>query len=229
MTCDLFIADRLYSSWSLRGWLLFRAFGLPFNENLVGLYAGTMSEDMKPVAPARLVPAIKTADGTTVGESVAIAETLAELYPDAGLWPSDPAQRATARWLASEMAAGFGALRGDCPMQLLSVYSGFQPSDAVRKDLARLNTLWSHARTMAGTSSGWLFGEISAADVFFAPVAARVVGYNLPVTKMVRVYCDHWLANEHFKEWRKMGLAEAMQHNPYPIDLPKLPWPGDAD
>lgn len=213
----------------MRGWLLFRAFGLPFNENLVGLYTGTMAQDMKPVAPARLVPAIKTPDGTTVGESVAIAETLAELYPDAGLWPADPAQRATARWLASEMAAGFGALRGDCPMQLLSVYSGFQPSDAVRKDLARLDTLWSHARAVAGTSSGWLFGETSAADVFFAPVAARVVGYDLPVTDMVRAYCDHWLANDHFQEWRKLGLTEATPNDPYPVDLPKRPWPGDAD
>lgn len=121
MTYDLYIADRIYSSWSLRGWLMLEKFGLPCRLHMVGLYSGSMARDLAEVAPARLVPVLRTPEGTVVGESLAIAETLAERHPDLGLWPADPAQRATARWLAAEMVTGFTALRGACPMQLLRV------------------------------------------------------------------------------------------------------------
>ena len=102
MTYDLYIADRMFSSWSLRGWLMFDSFGLPVRPHMVGLYAGTMATDMAPVAPARLVPALRTPEGTVIGESLAMAETLAERHPEAGLWPADPALRATARWLCTD-------------------------------------------------------------------------------------------------------------------------------
>jgi len=179
---DLIIGDRLFSSWSLRGWLMLVKFGLPYRVELAGLYTGTLAEDLAPYAPARLVPVMRTPEGTVVGETMAMAETLAERHPEAGLWPADPAARAMARWLVSEMHAGFSALRNDCPMQLLKVYQGFEPSDAVKADLARLEALWSMARSAHGTDSPWLFGAYSLADVFYAPVAARITGFDLPVS-----------------------------------------------
>ena len=105
MTYDLYIGDRMFSSWSLRGWLMLEKFGLPYRTNFIGLYGGTMAQDMAELAPARLVPTLRLPDGTVVGESMAMGETLHERHPDAGLWPADPAARATARWLASEMAS----------------------------------------------------------------------------------------------------------------------------
>lgn len=226
MTYDLHIGDRMYSSWSLRGWLACAAFGLPVRVHPVGLYSGTMARDMAGLAPARLVPALRTPEGTVVGESLAIAETLAERHPEAGLWPADAAARATARWLCAEMAAGFSALRGDCPMQLHRCYRGFQPSAAVRADLARIETLWDHARAVSGAKQGWLFGGYSLADVFYTPVAARVLGYGLPVGDAARAYCLALLRTAPMRDWRAQAQAAAL-HDPEPhaLDLPADPWP----
>ena len=226
MTYDLHIGDRAFSSWSLRGWLMFENFGLPFRTHMVGLYTGTMAQDLAALAPARLVPVMRTPDGIVVGETLAMAETLAERHPDAGLWPADPAARALARWLVSEMHSGFSALRTACPMQLLRVYDGFAPSDAVRADLARLETLWALARSRHGADTPWLFGRYSLADVFFAPVAARIAGYDLAVSAAARAYVDAHLADPAFRAWRLAGLDTRCDPEPYAIDLPSRPWPG---
>jgi len=225
MTYDLYIGDRLFSSWSLRGWLMLEKFGLPHNTHLVGLYAGTMAQDMAPLAPARLVPAIRTPDGVVVGESLAIGETLAERHPDAGHWPSNPAARATARWLCSEMTAGFTALRDACPMQLQHVYQGFAPSDAVKADLARVETLWAHARAISGAETGPLFGTYCLADVFYTPVAARIIGYDLTVSPQARAYCLSLLTDPAVRAWRADGLKVSYNPMPYALDLPTQPWP----
>lgn len=158
MTYDLFIGDRLFSSWSMRGWLMLEQFGMPYRSHMIGLYSGTMADDMAELGPARLVPALRLPDGTVVGESLAMAETLAERHPDANLWPRDPGSRATARWLCAEMVAGFQALRGECPMQLLHCWQGFAPESETRADLERIETLWAHARSVSGAASGPLFG-----------------------------------------------------------------------
>jgi len=226
MSYDLHIGDQAFSSWSLRGWLMFEKFGLPFRCHLAGLYTGTLAEDLAPLAPARLVPVMRTPDGIVVGETLAMAETLAERHPGAGLWPEDPAVRALARWLVSEMHAGFAALRGACPMQLLKVYQGFAPSDAVRADLARLETLWTTARKASGTDTPWLFGSYSLADVFFAPVAARIAGYDLPVSDDARAYVGAHLADPAFRRWRAAGLTKTYDPEPYALDLPSRAWPG---
>lgn len=225
MTYDLFIGDRMFSSWSLRGWLMFEKFNIPVRSHMVGLYSGTMADDMADLAPARLVPAVRTPDGTVIGESLAIAETLAEFHPDAGLWPADHAARATARWLCAEMVGGFSALRGDCPMQLLHCYQNFSSSEAVQADLARIETLWAHARRVSGQQSGWLFGEYSLADVFYTPVAARIVGYNLPVSDASRNYCHALLSDPAVIEWRKKAHEVTYDPVPYALALETKPWP----
>lgn len=204
---------------------MFEKFGIACEIRQVGLYAGTLSEDLAAVAPARTVPALRTPEGVAIGESLAIAETLAERHPDAGHWPRDAAHRATARWLCAEMATGFSALRAECPMQLLRCYRGFDPSPGVRADLDRLETLWRHARSVSGTSRGWLFGAYCLADVFFAPVAARVVGYELPVSGEARDYCHRLLSDPAMRAWRAEALRHPVVPEPYARDGPSAPWP----
>lgn len=228
MTYTLFIGDRTYSSWSLRGWLMLEAFGLPYRIADVGLYAGTLAADLAPVAPARLVPALLTPEGEALGDTLAMAETLAERHPGAGLWPADPAARMRARWLAAEMHSGFAALRGDCPMDLAHAYRGFAPSPAVLDDLDRLDRIWSAARDRFGGAGSWLCGGYSLADVFFAPVAARIAAYGLPVGAAAGAYVAAHLAHPAFRRWRAAGLTDRYDPAPYAQDLPPAPWPGPA-
>ncbi|MBL9047527.1 MAG: glutathione S-transferase, partial [Tabrizicola sp.] len=181
MTYDLVIGDRGYSSWSLRGWLLFDAFGLPVKTHSARLYTDELPTLLKDYFPARTAPTMRTPEGSVVPETIAIAEELATRHPDAGIWPSEPHARATARVLAAEMHAGFTALRSHCPMNLRVSYTDCQPPAEVLADLARLETLWSWARRTTGSTTPWLCGDYSAADAFFAPVATRIATYNLPV------------------------------------------------
>ncbi|WP_425051391.1 glutathione S-transferase N-terminal domain-containing protein [Psychromarinibacter sp. S121] len=228
MTYDLYIADRSFSSWSLRGWLMFARFGIPVRTHMIGLYDGTMREDLAALAPARLVPVMRTPEGTVVGDTLAMAETLHERHPDAGLWPADPALRGLARWIVAEMHSGFGALRGDCAMQLLYRYEGFAASDAVLADIDRVQELWATARKASGSDTPWLFGDYSLADVFYAPVAARIAGYGLPIGAKAQSYVDAHLAQPDFRRWRAMGLTKSYSPVPYALDLPTGPWPGPA-
>jgi len=138
----LFAADFAYSSWSLRGWLLLWAFGMDFRLRRAALRTPAFDRMKSERAPARTVPAMRIAsddhEDVIVWDSLAMAETLAELGPNAGHWPRDPSERATARSIAAEMHSGFGALRSECPMNMRRAYMGFEASEAVRADLARL-------------------------------------------------------------------------------------------
>lgn len=224
MTYDLYIGDRTFSSWSLRGWLMMEKFHIAHRVHMIGLYAGTMQQEMAALAPARLVPAMRCPDGTVVGESMAMAETLAEAHPDAHMWPQDAPARATARWLCAEMASGFSALRGACAMQLQHVNVGFEASEAVRTDLARIETLWDHAATFK-TDGPWLFGSYSLADAFYAPVCARIIGYDLPVSAAARAYCMTTINDPLFQQWRAEGLKVTYDPFPYDMGVPTADWP----
>ena len=151
MTYDLAIGDRAYSSWSLRGWLLFDAFGIPVRTHVARLYSDDLPRLLAEFPPARTVPAIRCPDGTVVADSLAIAEELASRHPEAGHWPADPRARAAARSLSAEMHSAFHALRGQCPMNLRVSYAGTPMTDALRSDLDRLETLWAWAREMSGS------------------------------------------------------------------------------
>ena len=137
----LFIGNKAYSSWSLRGWLLFDAFGIPVKTHSARLYTDELPNLLKGFFPAKTAPTMRTPDGTVVPETIAIAEELASRHPDAGIWPSDPHARATARVLAAEMHAGFTSLRSHCPMNLRVSYTDCDPTEAVLADLARLDDL----------------------------------------------------------------------------------------
>ena len=226
MTYDLFIGDRTFSSWSLRGWLMFEKFGLPCRTHMVGLYDGTLAQDLADMAPARLVPVMRSGDGVVVGDSLAMAETLAERHPDAGLWPHDPSARARARWLVAEMHSGFAPLRAECPMQLLHLVEGPPASEQVLADLARIEQLWTLARAGHGAAGPWLFGTYSLADVFYAPIAARIAGYGLPVGPEAQAYVEITLADTAFRQWRAMGLTKTYDPIPHDAGRPTQPWPG---
>ena len=226
MTYDLVISDRAYSSWSLRGWLLFDAFGIPVKTHSARLYTDELATMLRDYVPARTAPTVRTPDGTVIPETIAIAEELATRHPDAGLWPADPRARATARVLAAEMHAGFTALRSHCPMNLRASYQDCQPTGAVMADLARLETLWSWARANTGSRTPWLCGEYSAADAFFAPVAGRIAGYNLPVGPDAAMYVMAHLAHPSFRRWRAMGMVDGADQDYYRRDYPRRDWPG---
>jgi glutathione S-transferase len=226
MSYTLYIGDRMFSSWSLRGWLMLEKFGLPYDVRMVGLYAGTLAADLAHIAPARTVPAMTTPAGHVLTDSLAMAETLVEAHPERPLYPADPAARALARSICAEMHAGFGALRGQCPNMISHVWDGFVPSPAVLADLTRIEDLWALARARHGTpDSPWLFGAYSLADVFYAPVAMRITTYNLPVSAAAQSYVRAHLADRAFLAWRADALREIHDPWPYPMDLAQSPWP----
>ncbi|MDZ7907795.1 MAG: glutathione S-transferase [Gemmobacter sp.] len=228
MTYTLAIGDRAYSSWSLRGWLLFDAFGLPVATRLARLYTDELPTLLQEFFPARTAPALLFPDGLAIGESLAIAEELASRHPEAGMWPADPKARAVARMLASEMHAGYTAVRGFCPMNLRTSYESCDPPADVLADLDRVQLMWTWARETTGATGPWLCGAYSIADVFFAPLATRIATYNLPVGPAAAAYVAAHLAHPSFRRWRAMGLVDGADQPFYRRDYPQRPWPGPA-
>ncbi|SHH31872.1 glutathione S-transferase N-terminal domain-containing protein [Cognatishimia maritima] len=230
MTYDLIIGDYAYSSWSLRGWLLFEKFNIPRKVTLLDFDSkASVAEQLATHAPARTVPTIRTPDGAIISESYAIAEDLADRHPDAGIWPSTPKHRSIARSLAAEMHSGFAALRSVCPMNLRTAFDWATPSPDVLADLIRIETLWDWARDACGTGEGdWLCGDYSAADAMYAPVAMRIAGYNLPVSDAARAYVDLHLNDLALRRWRAMGLVHGAHLSRYDQPHPERPWPGPA-
>jgi glutathione S-transferase len=226
MHYDLVIGDRAYSSWSLRGWLLFDAFGIEVKTISARLYTNELATVLRDFFPGKTAPTMRTPDGIVVPETIAIAEELASRHPNASHWPTDPKARAIARVLAAEMHAGFGALRGFCPMNLRVSYTDCGPSAEVLADLQRLETLWAWAKQETGSKQDWLCGDYCAADAFFAPVAARVATYNLPLGGAAMTYVQAHLAHPSFRKWRAMGMVDGADQEFYRRNYPTRPWPG---
>lgn len=228
MTYDLVIGDYAYSSWSLRGWLLFEKFDIPRNVTLVEFSSdASVKEQMPSFAPARTVPTIRTPDGGIISESYAIAEDLADRHPDAGIWPKNPKHRSVARSLAAEMHSGFASLRNACPMNLRQSFVWESPDAAVLADLTRIEEIWAWARNECGTEDGgWLCGNYSAVDAMYAPVAMRIAGFSLPVGRSALAYVDMHLNDLALRRWRAMGLVRGAHLSRY--DQPHLQraWPG---
>jgi len=226
MTYKLILGDYAYSSWSLRAWLLFERFGIARDTKFVDFKKGGVPEQMPGWSPAKTVPAMRTPDGAIIGESLAIAEELASRHPDVGFWPENPLARATARTLASEMHAGFGALRADHPMNLRQAFVDVQPTEAVQKDLRRLELIWDHAREVCAPTGPWLCGDYGIVDAFYAPVAARISGYGLQVSDSAQAYVEAHLADPAFRGWRAMGLVRGDTLNRYAQTYSTTDWRG---
>ena len=228
MTYSLAIGDKTYSSWSLRGWLLFEKFNIPVTVETARMYSSDFIAMLANFGGGRLVPAIRfdTSGGSViVSDTLAIAETLAEQHHDKKMWPQNPAARGFARSITAEMHSGFIALRNDCTMNLRHCYCGFIPSEKVLADLARVETIWTEARTRWGSNGPWLFGGYSIADAFYAPLATRLLTYDLPMSKIASDYVQTTVNDLSFKQWRAEGLAENYVQPGYDMDLEKIPWP----
>ena len=223
----LAIGDRTYSSWSLRGWLLFEAFEIPVSLRTARMYTDEFPKMLEEFKPATTVPSLLIeGQDQAIWDSLAIAETLHERHPDAGVWPKDAALRAMARSLTAEMHSGFGALRDECTMNLEYSYLDFPVSDAVKANLARLEKIWAIALEQSG--GPWLCGAYSAVDVFFAPVASRVATYNLPLGAQAKTYVEQHLNDGAFRRWRAMGRAQNYRQDTYQLPYKKGDWVGPA-
>ncbi|MEO1493983.1 MAG: glutathione S-transferase [Pseudomonadota bacterium] len=231
MDFTLFVGDYAYSSWSLRGWLLLDAFGIPFTLRHAHMKTPAFEDLRAEMAPSRLVPTLAVSDGTRapvmVWETLAIAETLHEYYNQVGLWPKGESARPTARAVAAEMHAGFTALRSACPMNMRRAYEGFDVSDDVRADLNRLSAVWAHARARATEDGPFLFGAFSAVDAFFAPVASRIATYGLAMPDADMEYVAAVLGHPSVRRWRAMGQADGHLQSQYEFDYPARPNPHD--
>lgn len=204
----LHIANKLYSSWSLRPWLLMTALGIPFKETVIAMYQDDTKARMLAVSPTAKMPCLVDGD-VTVWESLAIIEYLAERFPGKGVWPKDVKARAHARAISNEMHAGFQGLRNACPMNLGKRFA--QRSDLgpdVAANVARLGQVWLEAKTRFGGSGRFLYGDFSAADAMFAPVVTRLDTYQIPVDPRVRAYMDAILSHPAFIAWREAAMAE---------------------
>lgn len=225
MTYEIALGDRAYSSWSMRGWLLFERFAIACTTRHARLGSDEFATMMQDFQPARTVPAVRFPEAV-IGDSLAIAEELATRHPDAGIWPTAPGPRATARSLAAEMHSGFLPLRRACSMNLRVSYAEFPVDETVTANLRRLERIWDHARATCGGDDPWLCGSYSAADAFFAPVAARIAGYALAVSDRAQDYVDAHLAEPAFRRWRAMALVDGEDRREYFHDYPRRDWPG---
>jgi glutathione S-transferase len=207
----LTIADKVYSSWSLRGYLACRLAGLAFRENLIFFADPDFKRRVLEISPAGRVPVLQT-EGMTIWDSQAIGEFLAERAP--GMWPADRAARAHARSAAAEMHSGFAALRTQFPMNLRRDMARRTPHDAAAAaDIARIQALWAEARGRFGKGGPFLYGAPTLADAHFAPVATRLRSYRVPVEPAAKAYVEAIYAWPLFREWQKPALAETW-HNP---------------
>ncbi|MBM1220135.1 glutathione S-transferase [Ponticoccus sp. SC2-23] len=226
MTYELLIGQRLYSSWSLRGWLCFDAFDIPCRVETVEIYSDGFSSRVADFAGGTSVPAVITPEGGRLTDTLAIAWHLAEAFPDRGLLPEAPTERAMARSMIAEMHSGFAALRRSCPMDLSRAWIGFVPDADVRADLDRIEGLWAGALDISG--GPFLFGAYTLADAFFAPVAARIAGFGIEVSPSSWDYVAAHLDHASFRRWRALGLAENRWLSVYDQPFEAGPFPAPA-
>lgn len=202
---QLYIANKNYSSWSLRPWVLMSEMGLPFSEQMMPFGAGSNWEAFRRFSPTGKVPCLVTDEGQVIWESLAIVEFIAEQDPSA--WPLEAEARAWARCAAAEMHAGFGNLREQCPMNCAIRVQLHEHGEALTRDLARLEELWADGLIRFG--GPFLAGDrFTAVDAFFCPVAFRVQSYALPLSEPSLAYVQRLLGLPSMQRWEREAVAE---------------------
>lgn len=214
MALELYIGNKNYSSWSLRPWLLLKQADIPFREVMVRFDAFGADSAFKAtvgrISPAGKVPVLVDG-GFAVWDTLAIAEYLAERFPEKQLWPSDARQRARARSVCAEMHSGFTALRQHCPMNIEASLPEvgrivWRDQAGVRTDLARIEAIWTELLTTHG--GPMLFGDFGITDAYYAPVCSRIRTYALPVSPTVAAYVDRVHSLPAMQAWTADALAE---------------------
>ena len=207
MSLKLVIGNKNYSSWSMRPWLAMRATHIAFEEIFIPLYTGQSDKNrILTFARSGKVPILIDGE-TTVWDSLAIIEYLAERFPDARLWPENRAERAHARSISAEMHSGFLSLRSECGMNLHRPVGAIKLSEDAR---AGVQEIWTDCRARYGKRGPFLFGAFGAADAMFAPVVHRFRTYAIAVSLEVKTYMETMMALPAFGEWSEAGLAETL-------------------
>jgi glutathione S-transferase len=201
----LYIGNRNYSSWSLRAWLLLAEAGIDFDEERIPLDTAEFRERIGAISPTRKVPVLEL-DGVRVWESLAIAETIAERWPEKALWPDDPDLRAHARSVSAEMHAGFGALRAAMPMNCRAMGRKVPLTPAVKADIDRVLAIWTECAERWG--GGWLYGRFSIADAMYAPLVLRFRTYGVDLPESARSYADRVLESRAMQRWLAAAESE---------------------
>jgi glutathione S-transferase len=221
MGLRLVIGNKTYSSWSFRPWLALKVAGIAFEETLISLDAPDLKTRLLPLGGAGKVPVL--IDGETrVWESLAILEYLAEKFPAAGLWPQSPASRAHARAVASEMHAGFPALRQQLPMNVQRPVIPRAIDDDAAKDVARIEAVWTECRSRFGNGGPFLYGAFGAADAMYAPVVWRLHTYAIEVGATARDYMRAHMALPAWSEWREAARRESWVLPHDEVDWPEV-------
>lgn len=204
----LYLANKLYSSWSMRPWLVMRHIGLDFDETVIPLRQTDSKERILAVSPSGKLPCLHLDDGTVVWDSMAIISVLADLYPDAPIWPATMAARAHAKAISLEMHAGFQALRRACPMNLKTRFKPQRFGPDVEADVMRIIDLWIDTRARFGAGGPFLFGDFTAADAVFAPVVNRLTAYQFGLDDTARAYCEAVEGYVFYRTWWAEALRE---------------------
>lgn len=207
MSLTLIIGSKNLSSWSLRGWLAMQLTGAEFEEILIPLGGLDTARRIREHSPSGKVPALKCEHGL-IWDSLAIAEYLAERFPEAHLWPRGEAARALARSVCAEMHSGFMALRSHMPMDIQRNQPLAEVPEAVESDIARIVELWALCRGRFGQDGPFLFGHASIADAFYAPIATRLRSYCVTLPIEAQNYVDAIYAWPAFRPWLDAAMVE---------------------
>jgi glutathione S-transferase len=211
MTLRFIMADKAYSSWSVRPWLVLKAFDIPFAETAIALDRPETHAQILEHSPSGKLPCLIDGD-LSIWDSLAIIEYLAETHPDRDIWPKDRAARARARSACAEMHSGFMNLRKECPMNLRRETRAIPVSDEAKADVRRIEALWAECRERRRERGAFLFGAFSAADAYFMPIVNRLRIYAHEVSDETRAYMDAVEAHPAVRE-----LVAAAKNEPWRI------------
>ena len=204
-TTSLSISSRNYSSWSLRGWLLCKFAGLPFETVMLPVNDASARAELLLLSPSFLTPCL-TYEDVQVWDTLAIGEFLNEIVPEAGLWPADWAERSHCRSICGEMHSGFANLRAALPMNLKASHPGFKVWAGAQADVDRIAAIWREC--LAASAGPFLFGELTVADAMYAPVCTRFATYDVALDPVCAAYRDRILALPYMKEWTAAAKLE---------------------
>ena len=201
----LTISSKNYSSWSLRGWLMTKFSGLPFEEVVVAPDDPSARAEILLISPTILVPCLRHEDAT-IWDTLAIGEYLSEIMPDAGLLPANRIERAHCRSICGEIHSGFATLRASLPVNLKGHFPGFKIWTRAQADIDRVCTVWRDC--LARSGGPFLFGERTMADAMYAPVVTRFVTYDVKLESRLKAYADVIMAMPEMVEWIEAAKAE---------------------
>lgn len=204
----LILGNKNYSSWSLRAWILCAHAELEFTETVIPLFSDEGQRQLRELTPAGLVPVLMIGEDP-VWDSLAIGETLTEMYPEKHLWPVEPRARAYARSVSNEMHSGFTALRSAMPMNCRSSVLLKNIPVEVQVDIDRIQKIWRDCRKHFSQSKGpWLFGEYSIADAMYAPIVSRFNSYQIELDDVAREYSATVMNDPLLQRWYQDGAIE---------------------